>query len=119
MDRGTFRLFGLTLAVLIVVVAAVATLAGGTTSDPDAPQGDQVVGIVTSIDSGGLADVRSFTLRARDGRELVFRVGVLENGTEFPPGHLAEHQTLVTPIRVWYRTADGERIAFRLEDVEE
>ena len=118
MDRRTLRLFGLTLVAIVVLVAVAATLAGGTTRDPEAPQGEQVVGVVTSVDSVGLTDVRGFTLRGQDGRDLAFRIGVLENGAEFPPGHLAEHQTLRTLVRVWYRSEGRELVAFRLEDAE-
>ena len=118
MDRRTFQLFLAAIAGIVVVVAVVSWLAGGTTVDPDAPRGEQAVGIVTSIDSGGLTDVRGFTLRTDGGRELVFRIGALENGTEFPPGHLTEHQSLASLIRVWYRTEGGELVAFRLEDAE-
>ncbi len=118
MDRRTFRLFLLTIGALIVVVAVAATLAGGTTRDPESPQGEQAVGVVTSIDSSGLTDVRAFDLRTQEGRDLTFRIGLLENGAEFPPGHLGEHQTLRTLVRVWYRTAGDELVAFRLEDAE-
>ena len=118
MDRATFRLFVAVLAVVAVAVALAATIFGGTARDPEAPQGDQDVGIVTSIDSEGLASVRSFTLRSPDGTERVYRIGVLDNGNEFPPGHLHEHQSLAMPIRVWYRTDGDERVAFRLEDAE-
>ena len=118
MDRGTFRLFVAALAVVVVAVAVAATIFGGTARDPEAPQGDQAVGIVTSIDSEGLTSVRSFTLRSQDGTEQEYAIGTLENGDEFPPGHLAEHQALATPIRVWYRTESGERVAFRLEDAQ-
>ena len=118
MDRGTFRLFIAVLAVVIVTVALAASIFGGTARDPESPQGDQAVGIVTSIDSEGLTAVRSFTLRSQDGTEQVYTVGRLENGDEFPPGHLAEHQAFAMPIRVWYRTQGDERVAFRLEDAE-
>jgi hypothetical protein len=117
-DRGTFRLFVGVLAVVVVAVGLAATIFGGTARDPESPQGDQAVGIVTSIDSEGLTAVRGFTLRSQDGLEQVYVIGTLENGDEFPPGHLAEHQALATPIRVWYRTEDGDRVAFRLEDAE-
>ena len=43
-------------------------------------------------------------------------LGDLENGTEFPPGHLVEHQATAQPVRVWYRTENGARVAVRLED---
>jgi hypothetical protein len=110
-DRGTFRIFVAALAVLIIAVAVAAAVV-------NRPSADQAVGIVTSIDSEGLTAVRSFTLRSQDGTEQEYAIGTLENGDEFPPGHLAEHQALVTPIRVWYRTEGGDRVAFRLEDAQ-
>ena len=118
MDRGTFRLFAAALAVIVVVIAVAAAVFGGTARDPEAPQGEDAVGIVSSIDSEGLTNVRGFTLLTPDGRELEFAVGTLENGAEFPPGHLAEHQALASPIRVWYRTDGDALVAFRLEDAE-
>jgi hypothetical protein len=117
-DRGTFRLFVAVLAVVVIAVAVAATIFGGTARDPESPQGDQAVGIVTAIESEGLTNVRSFTLRTQDGRDQTFAIGALENGAEFPPGHLAEHQALGSPIRVWYRTDGDTKVAFRLEDAE-
>jgi hypothetical protein len=116
MDRGTFRIFIVALAVIVVAVAVAAAVFGGTAGNPAAAQGEQAVGIVSSIDSEGLTNVRGFTLLTPDGRELEFGIGTLENGAQFPPGHLAEHQALASPIRVWYRTEGGSLVAFRLED---
>ena len=116
MDRGTFRLFIATIAVIVVAVAVAAAVFGGTAGNPPAPQGEQAVGIVSSIDSEGLASVRGFTLLMRDGRELQFAIGTLENGAEFPPGHLAEHQATAEPVRVWWRLDGADRLAIRLED---
>ena len=118
MDRGTFRLFIAALAVIVVAVAVAAAVFGGTARDPEAPQGEEAVGIVSSINSEGLTNVRGFRLLMPDGRELQFAIGTLENGAEFPPGHLAEHQALASPIRVWYRTDGDTLVAFRLEDAE-
>jgi hypothetical protein len=118
MDRGTFRLFVAALAVVVVAVAVAAAVFGGTARDPEAPQGQEAVGIVSSINSEGLTNVRGFTLLMPDRRELQFVIGALENGAEFPPGHLAEHQALASPIRVWYRTEGDALVAFRLEDAE-
>ena len=118
MDRGTFRLFVVVLAVIVVAVAVAAALFGGTARDPEAPQGEEAVGIVSSIDSEGLTNVRGFSLLMPDGRELEFAIGTLENGAEFPPGHLAEHQAVASPIRVWYRTEGDTLVAFRLEDAQ-
>ena len=43
-------------------------------------------------------------------------IGELENGDEFPPGHLAEHQATAEPVVVYYRVEGNERFAVRLED---
>lgn len=78
-----------------------------------------VLGVVTAVDSAGLADVRSFTIRTDDGRTMTFALGPLENATEFPPGHLGEHLASSEPIRVWFRDDDGGQVAYRIEDAGE
>ena len=45
-----------------------------------------------------------------------FDLSRLENGAEFPPGHLVEHQATAERVRVWYREDGGVRLAIRLED---
>ena len=60
--------------------------------------------------------MNGFDLRTTDQGTLAFALGDLDNGAEFPPGHLVEHQATAQPVRVWYRTEDGERVAVRLED---
>lgn len=74
------------------------------------------VGLVVSIDSSGLAQVHGFTLRTADGQVLTFTIGTLENGDQFPPGHLAEHQATAQPVRVYFRAQDGRLVVYRLED---
>ena len=106
--------------VIVGVGVAIAALAGifvfATSLGRPALRTD--VGIVVKVDSVSLTDVRGFTIRTHDGRTLEFRVGQLENGAEFPPGHLGEHQATASPIRVTYRDEGGERVAVRLEDAE-
>jgi len=107
--------------VLIVVVAitggAALVLSDTSLIDPDGPPDTtQVEGVVVAVDSSGLADVRGFTLRRPGGETLEFRLGELENGAEFPPGHLAEHQATAQPVVVYYRMEGNERFAVRLED---
>ncbi len=75
-----------------------------------------VAGVVMSIDSQGLAKVRGFTLRTRSGVELKFVIGLLDNGADFPPGHLAEHQATLQPILVWFKVEDGKLVVYHLED---
>ena len=79
---------------------------------PDSP----VAGIVLMIDSQGLDEVRGFTLRSSSGETLTFVIGQLENGEEFAPGHLAEHQAAASPILVFFREANGQLVVFRIED---
>jgi hypothetical protein len=117
-DRATTRVFAIALFVLVIVVGSAAALASGSAPDPEAPQGDQAVGVVVDVQSEGLDRVSTFTLRPSDGKLLEFSIGVLENGTEFPPGHLAEHKATSALVRVWYREQDGVLVAFRIEDAE-
>ena len=75
-----------------------------------------VAGVVVSIDSQGLAKVRGFTLRTMSGVDLKFVIGLLDNGADFPPGHLAEHQATLQPILVWFKVEDGKLVVYHLED---
>ena len=107
--------------VLVVVVAvtggAAILLSQTSLIDPDGTPDDQFVqGVVVAVDGSGLADVRGFTLRRIGGETLEFRIGELENGNEFPPGHLAEHQATAQPVTVYYRMEGDELFAVRLED---
>jgi hypothetical protein len=80
------------------------------------PRSRTEVGVVTAIDAAGLTDVRSFTIRTADARTVTFRVGVLENRTEFPPGHLIEHEATSQPVRVWFHSEGDVLVATRIED---
>jgi hypothetical protein len=75
-----------------------------------------VDGVLTHIEAAGLSKVTGFTLRLATGREIRFRIGVLENGDQFPPGHLAEHLATSAPIRVWFRPVGPDLVVYRLED---
>ena len=104
------------MALLVVVVAvavglAVAVMSGRTPAGTAA-----VTGVVVAVDSRGLGDVRGFTLRVPGGELLEFDLRALENGADFPPGHLAEHQATAAPVRVTYRMDGATRSAIRIED---
>jgi hypothetical protein len=124
---------GSAIAGVLVIAAAVAACGGG----PDATPGpigtasiitpataspaagglaSPLTGVLTHIDSAGLSQVTGFTMRLDDGREMTFRIGVLENGSQFPPGHLAEHLATSTPVRVSFRQEGGDLVVYRLED---
>ena len=106
--RGAIAALGIAIALLagIFVVA--------TTFMRPAPKTE--VGVVVFVDSVSLTDVRAFAIRTPDGRTVQFRIGQLENGAQFPPGHLGAHQVDSVPIRVTYRDENGEHVAIRLED---
>ena len=114
--RTRSLLVGVILA--IAVLGAGAVLLGGSgsggTTEPSGAQ--SVAGVIVAVDSAGLDKVSGFTLRTNAGESLTFDLRALENGAQFAPGHLVEHQATGQPVRVWYRTANGIRLATRLED---
>ncbi len=117
MDRRSRNLFAAILIVIFAATAAVAVLGGSGPSASAAPSdAPSVVGVVVGVDSQGLDKVSGFSLRTTDQGTLEFTIGVLENGAQFPPGHLIEHQASASPVRVWYRDQDGVMVAIRLED---
>jgi hypothetical protein len=75
-----------------------------------------VTGLLVKIDADGLTKVRGFRLRLADGSEADFTIGILENGAQFPPGHLAEHMSTSSPVRVFFRDDAGARVVYRIED---
>jgi hypothetical protein len=79
-----------------------------------APQTE--TGLVVAVDASGLTNVRGFSIRTSDGRTVVFKIGVLENGAQFPPGHLLEHAATGVRVVVTYRTEGSDLVAIRLDD---
>lgn len=118
MDRRTRNLFALVLVATIVLTGGAALILGGSPvpAPSSPPATDDVVGVIVGVESEGLGDVRGFTLRQAGGALLAFTLDELTNPTEFPPGHLAEHQATAETVRVWYRERDGTLVAIRLED---
>jgi hypothetical protein len=112
---------------ILVLAAGLAACGGGASPLPSPTTGPSAVatiplpaspvtGVVIEVSASGLADVSGMTLRLADGRALEFRIGSLENGAEFPPGHLKEHMATSTPVRVWFRLEGTELVAYRIED---
>ena len=87
----------------------------GPTASEEVPE-SPVAGVVTAVDSAGLDQVKGFTLHTVAGEDLAFVLGTLENGDEFPPGHLAEHMAAADPILVFFRPDSGKLVVYRLED---
>ncbi len=112
MDRRTRNLFALALVVIVAATGGAALILNGDGSDRDLT----VRGVIVGIESEGLDRVRAFSLRTDDARTIEFELGTLENGAEFPPGHLAEHQATAEPVRVSYVRTGDANVAFRIDD---
>jgi hypothetical protein len=117
-DAGTRRAFLVGLALVVVIAgAAVVFLGGGAPAPPSLPTGTQeFTGVIVAVDSAGLGDVRGVTVRATDGTLASFSLEQLQNATEFPPGHLAEHQATAEPVSIRYVERDGVNLALRIDD---
>lgn len=75
-------------------------------------------GVIIDVQAQGLTHVDTFTLRDNDGETLVF--GVAPDANDDPqegffPAHLRTHALAAEQVTVFYREADGERLALRLE----
>jgi hypothetical protein len=101
---------GIGLAVAALALGFVAVSAFG-----QAPRQTET-GLVTAVDSTGLTQVRGFTIRTDDGRTVTFKIGALENGAQFAPGHLLAHRATGVKIVVTYRQENGALVAIRLDD---
>jgi hypothetical protein len=122
MDRASRNLFAVALVVVIAVTGGAALILGGAPrSDPGgggAPATDSATGVIVAVDGESLGEIRGFTLRLDGGALLEFSLRALENGDVFPPAHMLEHQATADPVLVWYREADGELLAIRVDDAE-
>ena len=106
---------------IVVALAVVLAACQSTPSVQPSPPcglvaGSPAVGIVTSVDSGGLGDVRGFELRTAEGIGLELEIGDLENPVEFPPAHLAEHKATSSPVRAFFRCEKERLVVYRIED---
>jgi hypothetical protein len=106
------------MAILAAVVAAACGPAASPSPPPDGGMpASPVDGVVLSIDASGLTQVHGFTLRTAAGNILEFTLGSLEDPTQFPPGHIAEHQANAQPVRVFFVPGpEGGLVVYRLED---
>jgi hypothetical protein len=118
MDRSTRKLFALGFIVVFAITGAAVLIFGGVggaapTTTPDLPS---AIGVIVAVDSAGLSNVRTFTLRQADGTTLKFDLTRQENAVQFPPGHLQQHLATAQLTQVWYRDEGGMLFAIRLVD---
>jgi len=142
LDAGTRRLFVAAIVLIIAVTGGAALLLGdpGGTPSPTlaapsaslvpsdggivsaSPAASAVIpaspltGVIVAVDSRGLDDVRTITLRTDDGAILVFDLRGLRSTATFPLGHLAEHQATADPVVVTFRVEDGLLVATAVDD---
>ena len=107
-SRRLIILAGAAVARVAVVLVA-STILGG-------PGRHVATGIVVSVEATSLSAVQGFSIRTPDGLTVDFRIGQLENGSTFPPGHLAEHKVTLAPVLVTYVDRDRSHVAVRIED---
>ena len=107
----------LATVVVVLLAAGCQQLVSASPPPPTPDVTSPVDGVVVSVDAAGLGDVRGFTLRPTNSPfSFGFSLGTLENPTQFPPSHLAEHQATSQPVRVYFRTENGIHTVYRLED---
>ena len=118
MDRSTRTLFALSFIVVFAVTGAAALIfAGMGRSGPSpSPNLPSVVGVIVAVDSAGLSNVSSFTLRLADGSTMIFDLAKQENAVQFPAGHLQQHLASARLTQVWYRDEGGKLFAIQLAD---
>jgi hypothetical protein len=104
------------LLILVAVAAGVVVLALVAATVLGGPGRHVETGIVVAVEARSLSDVEAFSIRTADGRTVDFRMGRIENATQFAPGHLAEHKVSLQPVRVTYVDENGSLVAVRLED---
>jgi hypothetical protein len=104
------------LIALLAVVVSVVALAVAAVSVFGGPGRRVETGVVVAVQATSLSSVQGFSIRTQDGRTVDFRVGAIENATQFAPGHLAEHKVSLVPVRVTYVEEGGGLVAVRLED---
>jgi hypothetical protein len=118
MDRSTRKLFALGFIVVFAITGAAVLIFGGVArSGPSAaPDLPTAIGVITAVDSAGLSNIKSFTLRQADGSTASFELAKQENAVQFPAGHLQQHLATARLTQVWYRNEGGVLYAIRLAD---
>jgi hypothetical protein len=104
------------IAAVLPVLLAAGLAACGPGPSPSTGPVSPVDGIIVGVDATNISNVRGFTLRTGAGEMIQFALGQLENPTQFPPGHLLEHEATSQPVRVYFATSGSTLLVYRLED---
>jgi hypothetical protein len=99
------------VAVALVVVIAASSCA----RSEGGPRGSSTVtGVVVGIESRGLNEVESFTVKTGDRRVKILVDGDTE--FSFTPSHLNEHRATGEPVAVEVDRRDGNLVALSVQD---
>ena len=102
---------------LLCCLSFVGAACGGDDPEPvaasDAPS--EVTGVLLDIESEGLGEVTSFTLKDGDETYEIFIDENVDYG--FDLGHLNEHMTAGDPVKVPLEERDGKLYAQSIDDV--
>lgn len=105
------------LVALVMAVAFALPACGDDSNAGDGGGSGTHTGIVTNVESEGLNEVSSFTLKSGDE---TFEILIDESVTYgFPLGHLEEHRVSAAPVEVEVEERDGDLYALSIVDVEE
>lgn len=102
---------------VLMLVASGLIVASGCAADgePAANDPELVTGVVVEIESHGLGEVESFTLKDGDATYEVFIADDVDY--DFPLGHLSEHRVGADPITVRLeRRSDDRLYALSIDD---
>ena len=110
------------IVVLLSCLALLGTACGGDDAEEpnaaehvaaeDAP--DEVTGVLLDVESEGVGEVTSFTLKEGDDTYEIFIAEDVDYG--FNLGHLSEHLTSGDPVRVPLEVRDGKLYALSIDD---
>lgn len=80
-----------------------------------------VEGYVTSVEGGGITEIKSFAIQKSGGGTMRFapEAGIfdLSSGIEMTPSHLREHMLWGQAVSVRYYESDDVLVAISIEDV--
>ncbi len=109
------------MKVLIAMLCCLSFLGaacGDDAGEPPAAQEEEapseVTGVLLDVESEGVDDVRSFTLKDGDKTYEIFIAEDVEYG--FPLGHLSEHLSTGDPVTVPLEERDGKLYALSIDD---
>jgi hypothetical protein len=106
------------LIALLCCASFLGAACGGDDPAPRAPEErdapSEVTGVLLDVESEGVDEVVSFTLKDGDDTYEIFIADDVDYG--FPLGHLSEHLSTGDPVKVPLEERDGKLYALSIDD---